>query len=297
LKVTTVELLAPLLEDFFSLDIEINDEQTRYLYRLALKNFGEAIGRPPNLTDLTNDNLARMTRTLLNRRLAVATVNERCRRVAKFWEFLARRGSIQVWPIRIKLPEPARTPVAWLRPELARIFGAVKSLQGEICGVPRAKWWRALLLVDWDTGERIGALLALKWSYIAADGWMHVPAEVRKGKRKDMTYRLAPDTLDALNAIRLPLRELLFPWPHDENYIFNRFEKILERAGLPTDRKSKFHRIRRSVASHYEGAGGNATRLLGHEDRRTTIRSYLDPRIVEQGQAIDLLFRPEADAG
>lgn len=290
-------LLAPLLEEFFLLDIDINDDKTRYLYRLALKNFAAAIGRPPCLADLTNDNLTRLTRSLLDKRLAAATVNERCRRVAKFWEFLARRGAVAIWPNRIKIPEPVRTPIAWLRPELARIFDAVKSLQGDICGIPRAKWWRALLLLDWDSGERIGALLALRWSYLAQDGWLHVPAEARKGKRKDMTYRLAPDTLDALSAIRQPAREYIFPWPYDENYIFNRFEQILERAKLPTDRKSKFHRMRRSVASHYEAAGGNATRLLGHEDRRTTIRSYLDPRIVSQSQAIDLLFRPEADAG
>ncbi len=288
--------LAPLLEEYFALEIDINDDKTRYLYRLALKNFGNAIDDArPCVGDLTNDNFARMARWCLDRKLAATTINERRGRVAKFWEFLARRGIVGVWPHRRKIPEPVRTPIAWLRPELKRLFDAVRSLRGEISAVPRAKWWRALLLVDWDTGERIGALLALRWSFLAAEGWLHVPAEVRKGKRKDILYRLAPDTLDAFSAIRLPNRELIFPWPYDANYIFNRYDRILERAGLPTDRKSKFHRIRRSCASHFEAAGGNATPLLGHTDRRTTEAAYLDPRIVKRQQAIDLLFRPESD--
>jgi integrase len=49
--------------------------------------------------------------------------------------------------------------------------------------------------------------------------------------------------------------------------------------------------MRRSVASHYEAAGGNATELLGHSSRSVTL-AYLDPRIVPQQHAVDLLFRP-----
>lgn len=61
--------------------------------------------------------------------------------------------------------------------------------------------------------------------------------------------------------------------------------------GLPDNRLYKFHAIRKSVASHYEAAGGNATELLGHTSRKIT-RAYLDPRIVRKKSAIDVLFRP-----
>lgn len=287
-----MEPLAPLLEEYFTLKADINDDRTRYNYRLALKNFGQAIGRPATIEDLQNDNLVRMTRLLLNKKLAATTVNERCGRVAALWEFLARRGRTTVWPIRNKVPEPLRTPVCWLKPELQRLFDAVDSLQGDVGPIPRAKWWRALLLVNWDTGERIRALLDLQWSHLA-NGWLHIPAEIRKGKRKDELHQLAPDTLSALSEIRDPARELIFPWPLHKQYIFNRYEQILKRAGLPHDRKSKFHRIRRSVASHFTAAGGDATILLGHKSRETTA-AYLDPRVVKTRQAIDLLFRPDS---
>jgi integrase len=58
--------------------------------------------------------------------------------------------------------------------------------------------------------------------------------------------------------------------------------KILERAGLPKDRRCKFHKIRKTTASYYEAAGGSAQRLLDHSSPAVT-RKYLDPRIVTQG--------------
>lgn len=74
--------------------------------------------------------------------------------------------------------------------------------------------------------------------------------------------------------------------------IYNRYRKILEEAGLPTDRNHKFHCLRRSVASYFEAVGGDATKLLGHSTRRVTEKSYLDPTITETKHASDLLFRP-----
>ena len=67
---------------------------------------------------------------------------------------------------------------------------------------------------------------------------------------------------------------------------------VLRRAGLPIDRKRKFHCLRRTVASYYEAAGGNATEFLDHTTRRVT-QAYLDPRIVPHADATRLLFRPD----
>lgn len=103
---------------------------------------------------------------------------------------------------------------------------------------------------------------------------------------------MAPDTIEALRAIRLPKEPRIFPWPYTPNYLWNRFDGLLQRAGLPHDARSKFHRIRRSVASYFEAAGGDATNLLGHSDRKVTRKHYLDRRIVQEKQASDVLFRP-----
>ena len=70
------------------------------------------------------------------------------------------------------------------------------------------------------------------------------------------------------------------------------FDKVLSAAGLPTDRKSKFHRMRRSVASHLHAAGHNATDALGHSSADVTRKSYFDPNIIGAVRPSALLFRP-----
>jgi hypothetical protein len=55
---------------------------------------------------------------------------------------------------------------------------------------------------------------------------------------------------------------LVFPWPWCQSYLWKAFGDFLKRAGLPHDGKSKFHRIRKTVASYAEAAGGNATAML-----------------------------------
>ena len=43
-------------------------------------------------------------------------------------------------------------------------------------------WWAALLLVAWNSGERIGAIMALDWSCVDLESrWLRFNAEHRKG--------------------------------------------------------------------------------------------------------------------
>lgn len=275
---------------YFPLNHRIRDEKTRSQYRFALRNLRDAIGSEPRVSDLTDDNVSRLMSLLLARSLAAKTVNERRGRINCLWSWLARRGVVSTWPTVARIPEPVRIPVAWSREDLDRLFRAADTERLLISGVPSPSWWRTLHLVAWDTGERITALLGCRWDHLSGE-WLAIPAELRKAKRRDMAYRLAPETVRELDAVRSPTRDLIWPWPLNWSYLWTRYRLIRQRAGLPTDRWSAFHRIRRSVASHYEAAGGNATELLGHESRATT-RAYLDPRITGTPQAVDLLFRP-----
>jgi hypothetical protein len=71
--------------------------------------------------------------------------------------------------------------------------------------------------------------------------------------------------------------------------------KICKRAGLPQNRRSKFHRIRKTTASFYQAAGGSAQSLLDHSSPAVT-RRYLDPRIVAPKPAHELLPKVGAPA-
>lgn len=103
-------------------------------------------------------------------------------------------------------------------------------------------------------------------------------------------YRMTRDTIDAINGISQPARELIWPWPFVRSYLWIRYRGLLRKAGMPNGRYSGFHRIRRTVASYYDAAGGDASRLLGHSDKRVT-DCYLDPRITPTPQASDRLPR------
>lgn len=265
--------------------------KTIKLYLTTLRKFDLFLGRPATLNDLNDDTVSRYLTWFRDLPREAASANkERCNLLA-IWRFAARKQFVDHWPDVKAEILPLRIPRAWTSDELARLIASCKKETGYVASIPAGPWWTALHLVAWDTGERISALLGLQWKHVdLANGWLHVPAEIRKGKRSDRLFRLAPDTIDAVKVIQLPKRPYVFPWVLSQTYIWDKYEPILERAGLPTDRMSKFHRMRKSVASHLEAAGGNATELLGHAKRETTL-AYLDPRIIGEKQASDVLFR------
>lgn len=276
---------------YFLVNQRIRSDATHVQYRFALNNLRDFIGHEPTADDLQDDNVAGMMGLLLRGGLAPKTINERRGRINALWTWLAKRGVVSTFPTIGPMPEPERAPLAWSREEIARILRECDVEGGWIAGVPARLWWVSLHQVCWDSGERIGALMEARWQHLTAD-YLTLPAEIRKGGRHDRVYHLHPDTLASLDRIRQPSREMVWPWELTPGMLWTRYKRLLKRAGLPFDRKSMFHRMRKSVASHFQAAGGNATALLGHQDARTTA-CYLDPRIAPVPQAIDRLFRPE----
>jgi len=262
-------------------------------YRINLRHFDKFLGRPATIADLTDDTVADLLAWQVQNGRSPYTANKLRNHILALWRFLARKRLVEEFPDVERLKEPEIVPEAWSARQLARLFKAAQSQPGDFAGVPAGRWWHALLLILWDTGERIGAVRQIEWSHVDLDdSWLIVPAENRKFGTRAKTFRLHPDTVAALRLIQRPTRQLVFSWPLNKTCLWERFTDILRMAGLPTDRRSKFHRIRRSTASHFEAAGGNATDLLGHSMRRVTER-YLDPKIVKKQQAADVLFRPQ----
>lgn len=261
-------------------------------FRVTLKHAARALGRDVTLSDLTDDLVLSVIQRLRSAGRSEATANKCRSNLLAIWRWLCRKGHLTVWPDVAKVREPRRIPVAWTRAELRRLFDALSSIPGHVAGIPARLWWVALHGVIWDTGERIGAVMQLRWSDISGDSIL-IRAETRKGRTADRSHRLHPSTVKMLAAIRGKPDGLVFPWDRTKDMLWLRYTAILQRAGLPCDRRHKFHAMRRTVASFYEAAGGNATELLGHSTRDVTRSHYLDPRIVgNEQQACDVLFRP-----
>lgn len=288
--------LSWLLENFyFPRQPAIRKEKTRVQYRCAMRSFAESLGHRPKLEDLTDENILAMIYQLRKKKLAEKTVCERRGRINAFWKWLRDRGRVQTSPTIKALKIPKRIPRAWTKDELAKLLAACEQETRPVGAIPGALWWRAMHAVLWDTGHRIGALLEARVDDLRPGGWLILPAESLKGERVDMAHRLHPNTVDLLQQL-IPRGKMLFPFPYNIGTLYNRYKKILQRAGLPASHVDKFHKMRRSMASHLEAAGGNATQALGHSSRSVTVSCYLDPTIIGQESPMEKLFRLEPSA-
>lgn len=265
------------------------------LYRLSIAAFSKSLGRPAKLVDLTNKNLVMHMQNRLDGKMFAGksrgTANkDRCQILA-IWRMAHRLGFVDVWPEVPELPEPERVPKAWTREDLEKLFGHIDQLDGMLNKIPAKLWWRAMVMLALDTAERIGAVRAARWDWLE-DRWIQIPAEVRKGGKRDKKYWLSPTTFSLLSMVRKhdAQSELILPWPYCENSIWIEYGKILKAAGLPHGRQDKFHRLRKTTASVLFAAGCNPQEALDHQHRRTT-RRYIDPRFTRDIQPSDYLAK------
>ena len=285
--------LSAFFGDYFKpLFLRGRSPRTIQLYLTSLRTLDTFLRRPAVVADLSDETINRFLSWFRDLPRSPASVNKEHANITAIWRFACRKNLLTIWPDVCRDPQPKRVPIAWLPHELDQLWAAVRKQQGWIGCCAAADWWAALLSLAWDSGERITAIRSLTWKDVdLRGGWVVFQATTRKGGRSDEAYKLHPDTIAALEQIRFPRREEVLPWPYNTTYLWNRYTEVLKLAGLPTDRRSKFHRIRRSVGSYVKAAGGDPTEALRHSDSRTT-RAYLDPRIVTQQQSVDYLFRP-----
>lgn len=289
-----------LLRDFFEnvyvpRKLRGKSQNSVRLYRLCIKQYAKTIGTEPNVADLSEENvIAHLAR---RSSVAPATRNKELAELTAMWRLASQRGLLQTWPNIQPESEPERAPIAWLGGELSSLLSAAESLDGHIGDVPEQLWWPALIRLTLDTGERIGAVRKARWEWLQGE-WLLVPAECRKGKTRDRRYRLSPSTTQSLSNLMKATgcRREVFPWPYVDNYLWDKYKKILKKAGLPATRKHQLHCLRKTVGSAVYAAGMDPQDALDHSDRRTTQR-YLDPRFTRDRQPCDVLAEYLADPG
>tara|TARA_R100000654_G_scaffold73680_1_gene106772 strand:- start:109 stop:993 length:885 start_codon:yes stop_codon:yes gene_type:complete len=252
--------------------------RTIKLYGYSVKSFSVFLGRDANLDDLNELDVARYL-AYRSQHCSPATVAKDRAQLRALWEFACRRELKSEWPTIRSIRVPLPLPDAWTIEEFSRLLFTVQNERGLIAGIPKRLYWKALLLVCYDTAERIGSVMKVRVADVSSNSILF-RAEHRKNKTRDIIRGLGLDTHNTIHAIRFPERELLFPFPYKNiNYIYRLFGDILKRAGLPSNRRTKFHKIRRTSASFYEAAApGSAQKLLDHSNPKTTER-YLDPRV------------------
>jgi integrase len=277
-------LLSTLIDDLYVPLRGIQPSSVR-IYKFTLRSWGKYLGHEPTLDDLEELTVARfLAHRLATRKIATAAKDRT--QIRALWEFAARRKLIDRWPQIRPIRVPERVPVCWLTDELRRLLTAASEREGTIAGIPAGLWWKALLLLAYEVGERCSAILSLRWEDVGPGGVVF-RAESRKGSRRDIHRPISPECLAALEAIRTD-RDIVFVWDRHPGRLWSTLGVICKAAGLPNDRGSKFHRLRKTHASYACAAGLDAQRLLDHASPLTT-RKYLDPRVVAGQSAAAVL--------
>jgi integrase len=267
--------------------------RTDQLFRYTIRLFSTTLDRPATLADLTDIQVARHLQLLLAAGRKPAGVNKERRQLVALWNLAAKKRLVDQFPVLPTVHEPEQLPKAWTTEEMWRLRMSCNMQPGEYLGIPARLWWLALHHVLFATGERIAAVMQLKWADITGDVVVF-PAEYRKGSKRASVATLTTQAVAALEQIRKPKRQLVFPWPYQPSYLYHVYKAILLRAELETDSRSMFHRMRRSHATHLKAAGGDPTASLGHQSAATTAR-YIDRRLLPNNAAKLLENLPAID--
>ena len=274
-------------------------------HRWAINAFAKFLGRAPLLDDLSNAQMSKfMGWSLQVRNLKPVSVNDHRRSLLSLWRYARKRGLIREEPNDCdKLPEPRNLPIAWTIDEISRIIAAARLQTSPQIGMsfPAYVWWPAILLVAYDTGLRVSALMGIRRSDWRSDrNEITVLAETQK-QAVAQTFRVSDQTSEAIRKmLNEPLQqpdeppEFLFPFGIRRDAIHFHLRTILKRAGLYVKGMDTWHRMRKSTATHLTAAIGieAASRQLGHTSVQMTKR-YVDPRLTGHHDAASHLPRPE----
>lgn len=185
---------------------------------------------------------------------------------------------------------PDRVPTAWTTEEMQRLFAAAGRARGLVGTIPAGEWFQATILLAFETGERIGALMASSASDYRRPTLMVEPT-ARKGGRRGRVYHLSPELCNRLDKIVARGYTQLLPWLQEPTHIYHRLKVIMKSAGLAGKRVA-FHQIRRTAISQIAAAGGDPVAFAGHASPAMTKRWYLDPRMAERGPKPHELLPP-----
>ncbi len=286
-----MKTLEDVFRDYISIRVDIS-ESTIEQYRICLRQLNRWAGRPLTVKELDAELILSFMRHRKSLGKSPRTINNLRQILLTLWRHAFRKHFTTIIPPDFrdlpKMKTVKTIPEAWSLQELDKILHSCDNTR------PLPYWdyrhWRALVLTLYDTAHRLEAVLSARVEDIH-DGFL----TVRKTKQnREIAHKLHSDTLIAID--RLPEHEsgLLFPWPYKRRQIWREFGRILKAADLPGGYRNKFHKIRRTSATHLCAvAGVSITEAhLGHLTPGLALKSYIDPRYQPKVNGSDVMPRP-----
>ena len=292
--------LRELLIERFAPQKDICD-RTVLMYLATLARFKDFLGREPvvdDLDDLTVAKFIRWRRATQHSKWKVvgpASLAKDSAQIRTLWNWLAKKrwkrsnGELIDFPdyARPKVPKPV--PKAYKADELAKLVEAARHRKGLICGKPACWYWTTKLQAMFQTGERIGAVLELRWSEVDFERHtLTFLAATRKGHRETITRPITPDLAKMLATQKGAPGERVWPWLDDREplSIYPSLKVLCRTAGVTY---KPFHSIRKSTASYLKRAGISAKKQLGHSSEEMAETHYYDEEITGRESNLDYL--------
>ena len=299
-------ILRTLLVDQIAVLKNLSD-RTVVLYGETLDRLRDHLGHEATVDDLSDLTIARFLRwrsQQSNKRkglLSPASVAKDSAHIRTLWNWCARKrmkrsdGELLEFPDYARPRVPRPRPVAYTAEELQTLINAARHRKGYVAGVPAAWFWPTMLMAMFQTGERIGAVLALRWSEVDLDRHtLTFLAATRKGHRETITRQISPELAAIMATRRRAPNDLVWPWLEDRKIgsAYGSLRVLCRVAGVPYH---PFHSIRKSTASYMKRGGASAKKQLGHSSEEMAETHYYDERITGVQSALDYL--PPLDLG
>jgi hypothetical protein len=271
--------------------IMISGSYQATLYAVA-EQFSAFLGRPARLGDLTERNVCGYLSAVARTHRATS-VNSYRRRLLSLWEDAADRMLVARPGRRLirTLPEEIDLPEAWTATQVSDLMAEAQNQRGMVGGVVASAWWLSLFLVIYWTSSRISSTLAVPTT--CYDG--HSILVRRQKNHRPQWHRLPRSCCDVIDLTHPNDRRLVWEHPWHPRTMWTKARLIIEAAGLPAPRTGRqlFHRLRRTTITLCASVDpALARQTAGHRDYATTLRHYVDPRLLSGRTAADVLPDP-----
>ena len=287
-----VQTLRAFLVDIYT-PLRALSKRSVVLYGHTVDRFSENLQREPTLADLNDVTVCkflawRLETPIRGKQVRRTTVKKDRTHLCSLSGIAFRKGLIKEDLVLPPFRAAGRMPVAYTVEDLAAMVAAAKTTPGQVADLPAAWWWETLLRFLYETACRIGETLALEWQDVDFESnSVTLRADTRKGKTRDLVRQISPELCDLFKRQAVE-RGVIWPWDRRPNCLWRKLRQLCKRAGVEP---RGFHSIRKTAASYYAQAGGNASDLLDHSDGGKLFEQhYRDQRIANNGPAaVDML--------
>lgn len=278
------------------------EDRTVVMYCSTLDRFRDFLGHEPTVDDLDDLTVSKFLRwrakTVHDPKRGLikpASLAKDSAHIRALWTWLAKKrwkrsdGELLEFPdyARPKVPKPV--PQAYTADHLRALIAHARRRKGVVAGKPAAWYWTTKIWAMFVTGERIGAILRLRWGQVDLERCtLTFLAETRKGKRETLVSAIPPELAKMLACEKGAAGDLVWPWLDDRKMLscYSSLKILCRTAGVPY---KAFHSIRKSTASYLKKAGISAKTQLGHASEEMAEAHYYDGDIVGRESNLDYL--------